>query len=75
MVHPWKKGIEGVTRIRPVCDRNCPNRASDCHTKCETYINYRAECDAEREKRALQREVVCAYADTTERIRKKRRLK
>ena len=74
MAHPWKKGIEGISNIRPECDRDCPNRAWDCHTKCETYSKYRAKCDAEREKRALERDIACAYADTAERIRKKRRL-
>lgn len=74
-MHDWKKGLEGMTRIRPACDRNCQNRAYDCHIKCETYIKYREACDAERAKRMLERDVACAYADTAERIRKKRRLK
>lgn len=74
-MHRWKKGLEGMTRIRPVCGRECPNREWDCHTKCETYIKYRDECDVEREKRALEREVISEFAETSERIRKKRRLK
>lgn len=74
-MHPWKKGMEGVTRIRPECSRDCPNREWDCHTKCETYIKYRAECDAERERRVLERDVLAEFSDTSERIRKKRRLK
>jgi coenzyme F420-reducing hydrogenase gamma subunit len=73
----WDWGIArpGVTRIKPVCKADCPNRAYDCHTKCETYIKYRAECDAEMKKRGLERVVLGEYADTSERIRKKRRIK
>ncbi|MBR5874521.1 MAG: hypothetical protein IKY90_07315 [Oscillospiraceae bacterium] len=67
--------MEGVTRVRPECKRDCPNRSWDCHTKCEIYINYRHECDAEREKRALERVVMSEFAETSERIRKKRRIK
>jgi hypothetical protein len=72
-VHKWKLGMEGITLIRPVCSRDCPNRSFDCHTRCETYIKYRQECDAEMEKRALERDVLGEFGDTSERIRKKRR--
>ena len=74
-MHKWKQGMEGVTRVKPACKRDCPNRSYDCHTKCETYIKYRAECDAEMNKRVLERVVMTEICDTSERIRKKRRIK
>ena len=72
-MHKWYMGMEGVTRIKPECKRDCPNRSWDCHTKCEKYIQYRKECDAEMHKRELERVVISELAETSERIRKKRR--
>jgi len=69
----WGISRPGITRIKPVCKKDCPNREYDCHTKCETYIKYRHECDVEREKRVLERVVMNEICDTSERIRKKRR--
>lgn len=71
----WRLGMEGITRVPPECPRNCPNRNWDCHTKCETYAKYRAKCDEEMEKRAVEREIISEFAETSERIRKKRRIK
>ena len=63
----------GLSPVKYPCKRECPNRAYDCHAKCELYSKYRAECDAVIEQRSLMRDVLGAYADTTERIRKRRR--
>ena len=65
--------MEGVTRVPTECKRDCPDRSWDCHAKCKTYAEYRAKCDAEMEKRALEREVMNEIGDTSERIRKRRR--
>lgn len=65
--------MEGVTLVPPECPRDCPKRSWDCHPKCKTYAEYRAKCDAEIHKRELESVVVGELADTSERIRKKRR--
>lgn len=74
-MHRWRMGVEGVTRVPPGCDRDCPKRSWDCHTKCKTYADYRAKCDEEIKNRSLERVVMTEICDTSERIRKKRRAK
>lgn len=71
----WGISRPGVTRVKPVCKPDCPKRTYDCHTKCEKYIIYRQECDAEMKRRDLERVVLGEFADTSERIRKARRIK
>lgn len=70
-----KKQDFALSPVRQPCTRDCPNRAFDCHTRCEAYIKFRAECDADIKKRTLERDVLGAYSDTAERLRKKRRSK
>lgn len=71
----WGIARPGITRVPPECKRDCPNRSWDCHTKCETYAKYRAKCDEEIKKRTLEREVLDEISATSERIRKRRRLR
>lgn len=70
-----KKQEFALSPVKQPCPRDCPKRAWDCHTWCGDYIEFRAECDADIKKRTLERDVLGAYSDTAERIRKKRRIK
>lgn len=58
--------------IKPVCKRNCPDRTWDCHTWCEKYKAYRAECDRLIHQKDLDRDVVMAIGDAMKRIPGKR---
>jgi hypothetical protein len=34
-----------ISPVRPVCKKDCPDRAIGCHGQCEKYKKFRAECD------------------------------
>ena len=61
-----------LTKIKPCCPPDCPNRKYDCHGKCETYLKYRAECDEQIRLRKLEYEVTNAIGDAMKRIPGKR---
>lgn len=48
--------------------KDCPNRAMGCHSTCEEYIAFRAECDALIDKRIKRREVNDCIADAMKRM-------
>lgn len=60
--------------IKPPCKRNCPDRRWDCHTFCEKYIAYRAQCDQAIKERKLEREVKEAIGAAMKRIPGKREI-
>lgn len=37
-------------KIKPPCDRECPDRHVGCHSECEKYIKYRKELTALNQK-------------------------
>lgn len=67
-----------ISEIKPVCGSNCLDRSWDCHTWCEKYKAYRAECDKAMEKRYWQkqykREADDAALKAVKRMRGKRSL-
>lgn len=58
--------------VKMKCRKDCPNRAYDCHCKCEKYASSRAECDKEIKRRALKRDVDYAIGDAMKRMPGKR---
>ena len=36
----------------------CPDRHANCHSECESYISYAAECEARREERMKEARLV-----------------
>lgn len=63
-----KKGapIRLTSAVSPCKD--CPKRAEYCHSKCEAYAEFRAECDALIEARNRKREVNDYIDDTIKRF-------
>lgn len=45
-----------LTTVKPVCEKDCPDRNWDCHGKCEKYKAFRAECDIALKKRFQEKE-------------------
>lgn len=58
--------------VRPVCKKDCPNRKYDCHSKCEKYARYRAECDKLIAQRNMNRDVNDAIGAAMKRLPGKR---
>lgn len=61
-----------ITPVQMKCRRGCPDRTYDCHSKCEKYAAYRAECDKEIQRRTLERDVDSAVCDAVKRLPWKR---
>lgn len=60
-----------ISKIKPVC-KDCQDRSFDCHTKCEKYKSYRAECDKEMQerfqKKKLERDVITEVSKALKRL-------
>ena len=67
----------GISSVKPVCKKECPDRTFDCHAKCEKYKEYRERCDAEivdrNKKTKLHFEVNEAVSQAVKRLPGKRR--
>lgn len=62
-----------LTLVQSPC-KDCPDRETGCHGKCEKYAAFRAECDAQAEERKNDREYNEYLSSTLKRFKKSRSL-
>ena len=46
-----------ITPVQVVCERDCADRAYDCHGRCEKYARYRAKCDEVLHRNEMRNDV------------------
>lgn len=61
--------------MKPPCERDCPTRAAECHTKCLMYLTYQAAKQAEYRANVVERDRNAYTADAEKRARSVARLK
>ena len=61
--------------MKPPCERDCPRRAAECHTKCAPYLEYEEAKQAEYRAREVERSRDAYTADAEKRSRSVARLK
>lgn len=62
-----------LTPVKMVCERDCPDRAFDCHAKCNDYAEYRAKCDKHMQERKREADLNEALSNAIKRTHGKRR--
>ena len=61
--------------MKPPCERDCPRRTAECHTKCAPYLAYEEAKQAEYRAREVERSRDAYTADAEKRSRSVARLK
>lgn len=61
--------------VKPPCERDCPRRTAECHTKCAPYLEYEEAKQAEYRAREVERSRDAYTADAEKRSRSVARLK
>lgn len=61
--------------MKPQCERDCPRRAAECHTKCVPYLAYEEAKQAEYRENVAERDRNAYTADAEKRSRSVARLK
>ena len=61
--------------VKPPCERGCPRRTAECHTKCLMYLTYQAAKQAEYRANGAERDRNAYTADAEKRSRSVARLK
>lgn len=62
-----------LTPVKMVCKKDCPDRAFDCHPKCEKYAKYRAKCDEQMRERKREADLNEALSNAIKRTHGRRR--
>ena len=55
--------------MKPPCERDCPRRTAECHTKCLMYLTYQAEKQAEYRANWAERDRNAYTADAEKRCK------
>ena len=61
--------------VKPPCERDCPRRTAECHSKCAPYLAYEEAKQAEYRAREVERSRDAYTADAEKRSRSVARLK
>ena len=61
--------------MKPPCERDCPRRTAECHTKCLMYLTYQAEKQAEYRANVAERDRNAYTADAEKRCKSVERLR
>lgn len=61
--------------MKPPCERDCPMRTAECHTKCLMYLTYQAAKQAEYRAREVERSRDAYTADAKKRCKSVERLR
>ena len=61
--------------VKPPCERDCPRRTAECHTKCLMYLTYQAAKQAEYRAREVERSRDAYTADAEKRCKSVERLR
>lgn len=61
--------------MKPQCERDCPRRAAECHTKCVPYLAYEEAKQAEYRAREVERSRDAYTADAGKRCKSVERLR
>ena len=56
-----------------VCKRDCPRRSPTCHASCPEYLEYAAENERIRQKRAAEQRLSDAFHDISQLPRPRRK--
>ena len=61
--------------MKSPCERDCPRRAAECHTKCLMYLTYQAAKQAEYRANVVERDRNAYTADAEKRCKSVERLR
>ena len=61
--------------VKPPCERGCPRRTAECHTKCLMYLTYQAAKQAEYRANGAERDRNAYTADAKKRCKSVERLR
>lgn len=61
--------------VKPPCERNCPSRTAECHTKCAPYLAYEEAKQAEYRANWAERDRNDYTADAKKRCKSVERLR
>lgn len=61
--------------MKPPCERDCPGRSAECHTKCAPYLEYEEAKQAEYRDREVERSRDAYTADAKKRGKSVERLR
>lgn len=61
--------------VKPPCERDCPRRTAECHTKCAPYLEYEEAKQAQYRAREVERSRDAYTADAEKRSRSVARMK
>lgn len=61
--------------VKPPCERGCPRRTAECHTKCLMYLTYQAAKQAEYRANGAERDRNAYTADAEKRCKSVERLR
>ena len=61
--------------VKPPCERDCPRRTSECHARCEPYLEYEEAKQEEYRANQAERERNAYTADAEKRCKSVERLR